>query len=514
MDTFSRNWPDVRVEDVLFVTGNSSTTRGRWESLRKARWYKKVVGVRRWMPTNFALSEVYVRHCLTYKREPTWMKRLSPDMRRDIRHFWLTGDYFDPLWIINYRHGLGFSFAVHADEMVHDVSVALNVFRLGNIRQLGFLHDPVVNDDTANIGLAESFHHTRLLHSSTVMATAALIAHQIDLPKGLTRNLMVASLTHDIRTPAGGDSVKPIDPSGLDEDAHYGEAFQDNPEWVKVSRRYGLDETVLTRTVAGKGILGQLLDIADKTTYVDHDVDAYLKWNNPKKFRNLVPPPGFIEIWNLHQKLGQKACRLWDCVAIIDGRVVITDAQRLEGFLRLRALMFKHLYFNPRARYREQMLALLILEPLYREGKLTREMLLEMGDNNLWDWLNRTVQSDIREHLSHSHLAPKIESFRNQEEALRRLRTLHAHDSSLLFMLETFPQPNKKAVQMLVRGEGGIVRSFAEVCPRATAEILALGDDPEPVKLYILEAWKVAEVIPKDLQTKLYTCQQERFGLE
>ncbi|MFA9262311.1 MAG: hypothetical protein ACEQSB_03060 [Undibacterium sp.] len=514
MNAFNAHWPDVRIEDVYLVTGDGLATLRSWERFRKARWYKRATGTLRHLPAIHALGEAYKDYCFRYGREPKWTKRLAKNMQGSLRHLWLTGEWFDPLWIIQYRRGLGFSFAVECDGFIHDVAEALNVFRLGEIRQLGFLHDPVVNDNTADIGLAENFHHTRLLHSSTVMATAALIAHQIRLPKSLTRHLLVAALTHDILTPAGGDSVKPIDPDGLDEDKHYPEAFRNNPRWEVVRKRYGLDETLLAKTVAGQGLLGQLLDVADKTTYVDHDVDAYLKWNNPRKFRQLVPPAGFVEIWQLWKKLGQKACRLWDSLELIEGRLVITNPSRLAGFLRLRALMFRHLYFNPRARYREQMLALLVIEPLYHEGRLTRGMLLQMTDYDLMRWIDRETNCDIKEHLSRSDRAPVIESFATEEAALARLRTLHAIEPTLLFMLETFPQPSKKAVRMLVRNARGDVLPFDEAYPEEAESILAIGRDPEPVKLYILNKWKAGRILPRDLWEKLYARQRVRFNLE
>ncbi len=513
MSDFKANWPDVRIEDIFYATGNSSTTLWRWIALHKARWYKRATGRLRNLPVDFALSESYNHFCDRHGHEPDWMRHLSPDMRSDIRHRWITSDNFDPLWIFWYQRGLGFSFGIWTDGFVHDIAIAFNLFRLGCVRQLGFLHDPVVNDLTADVGMAENFHHSRLAHVAKVGAVAGLIARQIKLPPKLTRIVIAAGLTHDKLTPAGGDSVKPIDPAGLDEDAHYHEIFENNPYWEQVSQRHGLDADLLIRTVNGQGLLGQILDLADKTTYVAHDAEAYLKWNHPKKF-GITPPPGFMEIAELYRKLRQTSCRLWDCVEIVAGQLVITNPKRLAGFLKLRALMFKYLYFNPRARYREQMLALLILEPLYHEGHLTREMLIRMTDWELWGWMTDFTGCEIREQLSYSNKAPMVEAFATEEEALARLRVLHTDDQTLLFMLETFPEPSRKAVQMLVRDEAGMVRPFTEACPEEAKEILAIGRDPAPVKLYILDRHKMHGVLPEHLVAKLYARQRERFGLE
>ncbi|MBP9728297.1 MAG: hypothetical protein KBD27_02880 [Candidatus Moranbacteria bacterium] len=353
------------------------------------------------------------------------------------------------------------------------------------------------------------------MHSLVVMATVSLIGRQVGLSEYEIRHLQVAALTHDVLTPAGGDSVKPIDFAAFDEDVHYEEVFRNNQEWDAVREKYELDESLLASIVNGQGVLGQLLDIADKTSYVAHDLDAYLMMADPRKYSKIVPPQGLLDIWDLRKATGPEACKLWDKVRIIDGKVVITDPKKLAGFLKLRALMFRHLYQNPRARYREQMLAILVLEPFYHDGTVTREQLLKMGDYELEQLLGQlTGLRDFRTELSYTLHAPDIESFSSREDALIRMQVIAQARPKTLFMLEVFPQPSKKAVRYLVLDGKKGVRPFAEAFPKLATDILDSGVDNEPAKLYVLSQRKTRRIIPKQLHRKLRARQHIQFSLE
>ncbi len=513
---FHANWPDVHIGDVYFVTGSPDLlTRRDWKRISQTKWFQKLTDETNHPFPGLALSERYNQYCYQHGKEPTWVNHLSQTMRLGMRYGWLTGEFFEPLAILPPRRDLGFAFAVQSDGMIHDVCIALNVFRLDGIKQLGFLHDPVVNNDGADLGLAMRFHHTRFMHSLVVMATVSLIGRQVGLSEYEIRHLQVAALTHDVLTPAGGDSVKPIDFAAFDEDVHYEEVFRNNQEWDAVREKYELDESLLASIVNGQGVLGQLLDIADKTSYVAHDLDAYLMMADPRKYSKIVPPQGLLDIWDLRKATGPEACKLWDKVRIIDGKVVITDPKKLAGFLKLRALMFRHLYQNPRARYREQMLAILVLEPFYHDGTVTREQLLKMGDYELEQLLGQlTGLRDFRTELSYTLHAPDIESFSSREDALIRMQVIAQARPKTLFMLEVFPQPSKKAVRYLVLDGKKGVRPFAEAFPKLATDILDSGVDNEPAKLYVLSQRKTRRIIPKQLHRKLRARQHIQFSLE
>jgi hypothetical protein len=517
MRDFNAHWPDVRIEDVYYVLGHAGPTKHDWRAVERMGWYQSLPKRFPSMPPDINLPHAYNEYCYRKGYEPDWTKLVPTQVLRELRRSWLTGEYFDPLAIVlRYREKLGFTYAVHDDGLIHDVSIALGVFRLNGIRQLGFLHDPVMNEAAVDCGLGMRFEHTRYLHSLMVMATASLIGRQVGLSEHDLRHLRVAALTHDVLTPAGGDSVKPIDFEAFDEDLHYPEVFRANPEWSAVRDQYSLDEALLIRTVAGEGLLGRLLDIADKTAYTAHDVEAYLMGDHdPRSFQNLVAPESILAIYDLKQRLGPGLCQLWDRIEVVDGEPVITDIDRLVGFLKLRALMFRHLYYNPLARYREHMIALLILEPLYHDGTITRERLITMTDDQLDQFLNRTTgQYDLRMEISRADLAPAVEAYASRDEALGRAQALHRENPDLLFMLEVIPRVSEKAVRYLVRDSDGSVKTLSDARPDDTEAIRAIDYDPLPAKLYILSPEKMERVLPTDLREKLRARQRAHFGLE
>lgn len=517
MRDFNAYWPDVRIGDVFYVLGYAGPTRHDWRAVERMGWYQALQKRFPSMPSDTNLPHTYNEYCFRNGREPEWALLVPSQVLRELRRSWLTGEYFDPLAILlGYRDKLGFSCAVHDDGIIHDVCNALHVFRLDGIRQLGFLHDPVTNEGAADLGMGMRFQHTRYLHSLMVMATASLIGRQVGLSEYDLRHLQVAALTHDVLTPAGGDSVKPIDFVAFDEDAHYREVFRNNPEWDAVRDRYGLSEELLVSTVLGEGLLGRLLDIADKTTYTAHDVEAYLMGDyDPRSFRNLVAPESILAIYDLKQRLGPGSCQLWDKVTLEDKQVVITDIERLIGFLTLRALMFRHLYYNPLARYREHMIALLVLEPLYHEGALTRRHLITMTDDQLDQFLNRvTGQYNLRMEISRTDLAPAVEAYNTRKTALVRAQALYRSNSELLFMLEVIPRVSEKAMRYLVRDTDGSIRTLSDARPSEAEAIRAIDFDPLPAKLYILSPEKMEGVLPPDLREKLRARQKIQFSLE
>lgn len=512
---FNRQWPDVRVGDTYFILGHCFVSLHEWEKVKKTPWYKELARHHHPHFASIFLQNMYDHFCRVEGKEPPWTENVSPRMKRFLRMGWLQSDNFDPLAILPYRNELGFSFSVHDDDLIHKVSSALNVFRLGQIRQLGFLHDPVMNelvDDCSGIGML--FEHTRYMHSLTVMATASLMSLNCGLNDHDMLHLRVAALTHDVLTPAGGDSIKFIDPDAFDEDAHYPEIFKNNPEWDRVRVRFSLDEELLAEIVRGEGILGRLLDLADKTSYVAHDLDAYMMDNDPRTFQYFKSPASIMEIWRFQSGAGHPLCNLWDCVVIKNDQVVVTDGGRLAEFLKLRALMFHHLYYNPKARYREQMLGILIVEPLYRKGVITREQLIKTNDQTLYGVLNyMTGCKDLNWALARSDVAPEIESYPNLDIARARVRELVFQDNPPLVMFEEFPAVSVKATQYLVQTRDGEIASFAEAYPEETAEILRLGSDLNPAKVYVLPIEKMDGIISPEIQKVLLERQRERIDL-
>jgi hypothetical protein len=158
----------------------------------------------------------------------------------------------------------GFGYVVRDSEFLSDLAEVFNLYRLWHILQLAFLHDPVGKEDGGSLkGVSYQFPHTRYLHTIDVLAHYALILHRLGIR---SRTGIVAALTHDILTPAGGDTIKQIDPDLFDEDANYPLLLKD-AGWPMFRDKYGIDENMLVETILNRGVLGQILDIADKSAF-------------------------------------------------------------------------------------------------------------------------------------------------------------------------------------------------------------------------------------------------------
>ena len=511
-------WPDLRIGDLFFVRGPGLAFSKHWRGIDKARWWRKLAPDMASRCPEMVLPQAYSEAMSEQGKEPDWAKKLPRCLEQDLRRSWLMGDDFDPLGILPYRRDLGFSFAAQEGGVLEQVMHALHVFRLSYIRQLGFLHDPVAKEVEPFISMrgtavGSMFPHTRWMHSLTVTATVSLMAYRARLSEREIRHLQVAALTHDVLTPAGGDTVKYVDPAAFDEDAHYSEIFQNNPEWEKVRDRWDLDEALLTATVQGKGLLGHMLDIADKCSYIAHDLDAYLMYTDPREsqFRRVG---GLVRMWEFREKVKHPVCALWEKTSVVDGEVVITDARWFADFLMMRAMMFHHLYYNPHSRYREQMICMLTVGPLYEDGLLTRDKLLVMVDWELEQVLFReTGLRDLSFEMARADVAPIVEEFPTLEEAGARARAMLLEQPTTLFMWEEFPPASAKAVQYLVKDSAGRVRPFCEACPQEAEAILELGRHQNPAKLYILPERNVRNVLPEYFWKKLLERQKERLGL-
>ncbi len=149
-----------------------------------------------------------------------------------------------------------------------------NIFwRLEGIRQLGYLVPPEPEDWGSKLGilyLIPIFPHTRWIHSVAVGAMAEIILARNNLDAQERAPVVLTAACHDIAIPAGGDSVKRVDPAGLDE--------EDSFLWLlrhyKLDRRwkkFGFDPKMAIQWVKGKGHFGWLIDALDKISYTAFD---------------------------------------------------------------------------------------------------------------------------------------------------------------------------------------------------------------------------------------------------
>jgi len=324
-------------------------------------------------------------------------------------------------------------------------------FRLGGISQLGYLVPPRPEDwklDVAMIYPAPYFVHTRWAHSRLVafLMEAILAKHGYTEQERLP--VVLASAYHDVATPAGGDSVKRVDPEGLDE--------EDNFEWVldhhgltqKWSNEYGFDMAKAKEWVKGIGLFGRLLDIIDRMAYTALDC-YYVGSSRPCKLRSLgLENPLAMDVW---QDLKFNNDR---------SNFAFTDPSRLFQFLLFRACEHKELLMNPYSRALDFLLQQLV-QPLYKSGTITREQLL-LGDD---DWLRIVLQEHCPDKNVWCFLEPELlgwkkfetleelEIFRSGNEAIDHVEYMKGFDTGLNLGVYSGSDEKIVAVKALLRDE-------------------------------------------------------------
>ncbi len=416
------------------------------------------------------------------KLEPEWMGHLPPFVRRYLRCQYAIGDGIDPLAIVPKFPFMGFGYVIPDAGMACEASVVFHLHRLSQVKQLSFLHDPVLKENDRST-VAMMFGHTRYCHSLDAFTVANLISANIGLDTKTANTLLTAAISHDALTPAGGDSVKLIDPEAFDEDIHYPELLV-GEDWEKYKERFGIDRDLLVRTILGEGLLGRILDIADKSSYTARDVVAYLGTGTPTKkdtrSTNLYAVADIV-------MNDPHICAVWESARCYNGSLVFRDGERLARFLKLRALMFRGLYCNPYSRFFEYMVGKGLVKYMYKNGMVTREELLEQGD---W-WIERKIDELLGAYMMlgrfHNLENARIEEYRDVESAKKRAHEF-VSDESVITIVDTFtPSTNSAVKKFLVRKKRETV-VFAKAYPDDAEEIEGIMTFPKVTRLYFFDS--------------------------
>ncbi|MFA6534022.1 MAG: HD domain-containing protein [Patescibacteria group bacterium] len=500
------------IDDIIFPPGSNS-----WPVIKRALMSPEVTELLRqiapaemaaWGPSLLGswvlLFKVYDREINFSRQEPPWFAQLPRVLQADFRHRQII-DEADPLAISFVPHS-GVNYIVLEDGLIEELCRALKVFRLRNIRQLGFLHDPIFDDDlSGRLVLKDRFCHTRYAHSLDVMVLATLMGVNCGLGQDDLLHLRVAALTHDVMTPAGGDTIKFIDPAGLNEETNYYQLLV-GPAWQKLETKHALSAERLIAIVKNQGVLGELLDLADKIAYV-----AFDSWVYQHRYDGLdvINCSGIFSGQKLIIDLLQRQpfiCGLWDAVRVIDNRAVVTDALRLGDFLKLRALLCRHFYYHPGTRFEEATTATLA-GYLYGTGQLTKDDLLEKTD----DYLDRVMADflELRHYnypdvIIHPGLA-QVEEFADQESARQREQEL-VELGNVFCCTEDFSRGFKTGANLLTQQDGQVM-PLAEAQPRLAAELAELSRFSQPYRVY----WTTELHLPPAKLKALQAWRREQF---
>jgi len=372
------------------------------------------------------------------------------------------------------------------DQAVH----IFNLLRTQIVAQLSFLIAPLTTDPGAP---CRRFTHSRYNHMLDVAAMLVLICEllrkeltELALSLGfgegelgfisLRNTLVTAGVIHDALTVAGGDGVKFVDPEAFDEDklivllmglGKYKGIFFDT--WT-------INREALRLTIVGDKIedpqngakkkkryylLNHILDLADKLAYTSRDVWQYIQrfGYNTEIGRIITEDPD--------------VCTLWRSVKIVDGKLVVIDHERLGRFLRLRVLMFHHLYHGMVPRGGEMILGRCLCGFMYKYGEINLFHLLGNDDS----WLGAKLAS----HLGVTDAVDSVSEAIIVAGAHKTSRQAHdiltrEQDEEFLAFVEPFKSETKSATDRFFVEKDGRIGLFKDICPEEAALVDGIHD--------------------------------------
>ncbi|HYM65460.1 MAG TPA: hypothetical protein VES68_03180 [Candidatus Sulfotelmatobacter sp.] len=277
---------------------------------------------------------------------------------------------------------------IYDDELAYKASDAFSVWRLGKIKQLSFL---AYIGPTPETQYLIGFTHTRLEHTDQVVKIGqAILKRNNASEKDITLST-VSSVLHDKETPALGDAIKKIDQANLNEEDFWSENLGEKEEDFIKSQ--GLTMEQIDDVIHNRGIIGQVLDVSDRISYVMLDLSQLMSADHLDTTIATAGELGYRE--EIAQVLRQDTN-----VGSIYRDVVIDwenndfyfrNPERLSRFLEIRALLNKYLYLHPISQARD-MLVVQFVKPYYStdesdDTKLTPKRLRKMTDEQAVDFL-------------------------------------------------------------------------------------------------------------------------------
>ena len=295
-------------------------------------------------------------------------------------------------------------------------------YRLGGISQLGYLVPPRPEEWDKEVTIAYTvpqFWHTRWVHSLLVAILMELILARNGFSREERAPLVLTAGCHDIAIPAGGDSIKRVDPKGLDEEENFAWVLDRYGLAEKWAKQFGFDLVLAKEWIRGQGVFGRLLDTIDKMAYTALDC-YYLGGTRPGEVRNLcLKHPLIMDVWQDIQFTPDRT------------EFVFTQPERLFRFLLLRAYEFQELLFNPYSRTLDLFLKKLV-KPLYRKGIITGEQLLTGDDEWLRQVLTQYYPDEVKCYIEPEELSwKKFDTAQERREFCKKFKITVDHSEHI-----------------------------------------------------------------------------------
>lgn len=291
--------------------------------------------------------------------------------------------------------------------------------RLGNIKCLSFLS--YVGTEPKKMYFTE-FTHSRLDHTLVVALITEEILKQNGFPEDQINLGIVASLLHDIATPAYGDATKQVDMKNLHEEDHWWKVLDKNSKdfILQFGTRQELD-----KIIKNQGILGKVLDISDRITYTMKDLFALqAEPTRPGQESN----PYLANLNSIianHPKIGN----IYKTVEVDREKqeVYFNNPDILGAFLKLRAHLHQKLYLHPVSQAKDLFVGKAIAQ-IYSPSQgslLSPDKLRKMTDNDLMNILaDHHKEEAVCLHSKLVNWYAEFEKFNSLDEAMVREKEL------------------------------------------------------------------------------------------
>ena len=306
--------------------------------------------------------------------------------------------------------------------LFYELDHAEPFYRLGGISQLGYLVPPRPEEWDKNVNVlytVPQFSHTRWSHSLIVAILMEISLARNGFSQRERVPMVLTAGCHDIATPAGGDSIKRVDPKNLHEEESFAWVLLRYGLAQRWAEKFGFDLSLAQDWVKGKGTFGRLLDVLDKIAYTSLDC-YYLGAMRQGKIQKLgLKYPLIIDVWQDIRLTSDKTDIFFTC------------PERLYRFLLLRAFEHQELLFNPYSRALDLFLKKLV-QPLYRKGIITKEQLLTHDDEWLRQVLTQYYPDVIKCYIEPEELTHrKFDTARERKEYCKKFKVKVDHAEHL-----------------------------------------------------------------------------------
>jgi len=385
---------------------------------------------------------------------------------------------------------------IYEKDDIYKAYMALPVGRLHNVKQLSFLAYIGPSPETQYL---HEFTHTRIEHTLLAARIMEAILRRNGTPEQEVKLGTIAAMMHDQATPAFGEATKKIDKDNLDEEKHWAEVM-DEEAWNYLANE-GITAEQADDIINNRGLLGKVLDIADRISYVMLDANQLIKISNLDAIISNAEQTGYraeiAELVRTDTNLGA----IYKDVVIDwkNGEVYFRNAERLSKFLELRALLNKNLYLHPISQARD-LIVTQALRPYYStdesdETKLTPNKLRRMSDDDVMRFVSehdssfeqnvyKTVGPSFAPYFAFVNWYPQYWERFTTLNALEKKKEELGSDGRLAINGETRVDRFKPATEWKIMDDTGRRLSFREYDPQCAGRIERIADAVEGYYLF------------------------------